>query len=141
VTAAPRVVLDTNVVLSALVFPSGHITDLRHAWQANRIEPLVSDVTAGELARTLTYTRFKLNTEEQQELLADYIPYCTVVDMPSRPPTVPLCRDPADLPFLQLATLGQANFLVTGDKDLQALASSFHCRIVGPAAFLALLNV
>jgi len=136
----PRVVLDTNVVLSALIFPTGHIARLRYAWHENRIEPLVSSVTAGELARALTYARFKLNAEEQQELLADYISYCTVVEMPSRAPAVPLCRDPCDVPFLQLAVAGKADFLVSGDKDIRTLASGFRCPIVSPSEFLSRLK-
>ena len=68
--------------------------------------------------RALTYPRFKLTAEEQRELLADYLPYCTSVVMPAKPPRTPPCRDPFDVPFLQLAVVGKADYLVTGDKDL-----------------------
>ena len=44
----PRVVIDTNLVLSALVFANGRLTPLRQAWQARRVQPLVSRVTADE---------------------------------------------------------------------------------------------
>ena len=139
-SAAPRVVLDTNVVLSALVFAGGHVAPIRHGWHDKRFEPLVSAVTVGELARALAYPRFRLSAEEQQELLADYVPYCTGVNMPARLPKVPQCRDACDLAFLQLALTGKAEFLVTGDKDLLSLARRFPCPIVAPAEFLRSLN-
>jgi putative PIN family toxin of toxin-antitoxin system len=137
-SAAPRVVLDTNVVLSALVFAGGRLAQMRHAWHENRFEPLASAATANELSRALAYPRFKLTPLEQQELLADYLPYCTVVAMPVNPPKVPQCRDPNDLPFLYLAVAGRAEYLVTGDKDLLAVAPRFAHSIIAPEAFLRL---
>ena len=54
----PRVVLDTNLVLSALVFSHGRLGPLRRAWQAGLCMPLVSAVTAAELLRVLQYPKF-----------------------------------------------------------------------------------
>jgi len=50
---APRIVLDANLVLSALVFAQGRLSPLRHAWQGTHCQPLVSSVTAAELIRVL----------------------------------------------------------------------------------------
>ena len=72
---APRVVLDTNVVLSALVFAQGRLAVVRYAWQSGRCQPLVSPATASELVRALAYPKFGLSADEQRELLADYLPY------------------------------------------------------------------
>jgi putative PIN family toxin of toxin-antitoxin system len=104
----PRVVLDTNVVLSALVFGSGSTAHLRHAWQAGACVPLVSAATARELVRVLNYPKFRLDAAEQEELLADYLPYTRTVRIPDPPPAVPACRDPFDTPFLHLAVAGKA---------------------------------
>jgi uncharacterized protein len=120
--AVPRVVLDTNVVLSALVFGGGATARVRQAWQAGRLRPLASTATAQELMRVLAYPKFKLSADEQRELLADYLPCCEVVTIPEPPPRVPACRDPHDLPFLHLALAGKADMLVSGDADLLALA-------------------
>jgi predicted nucleic acid-binding protein len=49
----PRVVLDTNVVLSALLFRGGPTARLRDAWQNGRFVPLASTITADELVRVL----------------------------------------------------------------------------------------
>jgi putative PIN family toxin of toxin-antitoxin system len=136
---APRVVLDTNVVLSALVFARGRLAAVRNAWLAEACSPLVSRVTGAELVRTLAYPKFRLGREEQRELLADYLPYCTTVRMPAKPPKTPACRDPADVPFLQLALAGKAEYLVTGDRDLLALAHRFTCAIIKPEVWLQTL--
>lgn len=122
--APPHVVLDTNVVLSALLFGGAFPARLREAWQAVRVVPVASAATAQELVRVLAYPKFKLSTAEQQDLLADYLPWVRVVRIPAPPPATPRCRDPFDLPFLHLAIAGKAHALVSGDKDLLALAGS-----------------
>ena len=132
----PRVVIDTNIALSALVFAQGRLTTLRQAWQAQRIQPLVSRVTAAELIRVLAYPKFRLSPEEQRELLADYLPYCKTVRIPVPPPKTPACRDAFDVPFLQLALAGKAKALVTGDRDLLCLARGFACPILSVDQFI-----
>lgn len=127
---APRVVLDTNLVLSALVFAQGRLAPLRNAWQQARCRPLVSGTTATELVRVLAYPKFRLTPDDQRELLSDYLPYCTTVRIPAMRPKTPDCRDPFDVPFLELAIAGKADFLVTGDKDLLALAGKLPCPVV-----------
>ena len=134
---APRVVLDTNVVLSALVFTHGQAAGLREAWQGGRCKPLASRATVDELIRVLGYPKFKLDVDEQHELLADYLPYCLTVTIPAKAPRTPSCRDPWDLPFLQLAIVGKAQVLVTGDKDLLDIKSKLLCPIITLEAFLA----
>jgi predicted nucleic acid-binding protein len=63
-------------------------------------------------------------------LLADYLPYCETLRMSGKPPETPACRDPFDIPFLQLAILSKADYLVPGDKDLLSLADSSPCTII-----------
>jgi len=136
----PRAVIDTNLVLSALVFAHGRLSPLRLAWQSELCQPLVSSATAAELIRVLAYPKFKLSTEDQRELLADYLPYCTTVRIPARLPATPDCRDKFDLPFLQLAVTGKADYLVTGDQDLLTLADQFTCPIIAAEQFMKMLN-
>ncbi len=68
----PRVVLDTNLVLSALAFAGGTPAAVRHAWQQGHLTPLVASRTAAELLRVLGYPKFKLSAIEREELFADY---------------------------------------------------------------------
>ncbi len=144
-THPPRVVLDTNVLLSALVFARGSVARLRGLWQSRFVLPLTSTATAEELMRVLAYPKFKLDRQAQRELLADYLPWAEVVAVPKPPPAVPACRDPFALPFLHLAVAGRAQVLVTDDADLLTLAgrkprSRTAFAIVTPATFLASIS-
>jgi putative PIN family toxin of toxin-antitoxin system len=118
--AKARVVFDTNVVLSALLFTHGRLSWLVGHWEAGDCVPLISRVAAEELTRILAYPKFRLTADEQLEALASYIPYCEAVEIVKSCPV--LCRDAQDQPFLDLAHSGKADVLVTGDEDLLALA-------------------
>ena len=78
----PRLVLDTNVVLSALLFSSRSPTWLRHEWQAKTIQPLASRETAMELIRLLAYPKFRLTEDDREDLLDDILPRCETVTVP-----------------------------------------------------------
>ncbi|MFO1278288.1 MAG: putative toxin-antitoxin system toxin component, PIN family [Burkholderiaceae bacterium] len=125
-SAPLRVVLDTNVVLSALVFGGGAAGRVRRAWQHGAVLPLASTATVKELVRVLAYPKFRLSQAEQDELLADYLPYTKTVRIPQPPPQVPACRDVLDAPFMHLAVAGRAHVLVSGDQDLLAIAEAFE---------------
>jgi putative PIN family toxin of toxin-antitoxin system len=137
ISALVRLVIDTNVVLSALLFPSGSLTWIRDLWQTGQVAPMVSLRTLEELVGALAYSKFGLTLNRQRELLNLYLPWCEVVTV-SEPPTVPDCRDPADRPFLELATAAGANALVTGDNDVLALAPVFAIPILTPTALRGL---
>ena len=133
------VVLDTNLVLSALIFAAGRLAPLRLGWQRGRFVPLVSQPTATELIRVLAYPKFKLTPADREELLADYLPHCRSVRIPARLPKLPQCREPNDQMFIELAAVGKADFLVTGDNDLLVMAPAFKGRLVTADSFLAAL--
>jgi uncharacterized protein len=128
-----RVVCDTNVVVSALLFTHGRVSWLVDHWQAGSYMPLVSRTTATELATILAYRKFHLTPNEQLEALGGYIPFCDVVDVASPCPV--LCRDPKDQLFLDLAHSGQADLLVTGDEDLLVLSGQTVFLIESPEAY------
>ena len=131
--APPRLVLDTNVLLSALLFPEGSLSWMRELWMSKTIVPLASRDTTVELIRVLSYPKFRLTRNEMEDLLAEYLPWCEAITV-SPSPTVPDCRDPFDRPFLELALAGDADALVTGDGDLLALAPVFTVPILTPRA-------
>jgi len=135
----PRVVLDTNIVLSALVFARGRLVAVRHAWQRQLCLPLISNVTTHELIRVLAYPKFRLSAPDQEGLLSDYLPWCSAVQIPTRSITAAVIRDPHDLAFLELALAGKADYLVSGDADLHAVAGQFPIPIITAEAFLGLL--
>ena len=135
-----RVVLDTNVVLSALLFRQGRLAWIRQAWQSQQLTPLVCKETAEELLRVLTYPKFKLTAEDQEELLADFLPWAEAATLPDPWPEIPHCRDPHDQVFLALTKLTEADALVTGDNDLLALRECFKTPILTPDELKTLLT-
>jgi putative PIN family toxin of toxin-antitoxin system len=137
--ASLRVVIDTNIIVSALIF-GGKVSRLRLAWQNDLFIPLVSKATTTELIRVLAYPKFKLTPTEQEDLISDYILFCEAVAMPDRLPVIPECRDPFDVPFLLLAVVSEADYLVTGDHDLLSLKDNFSCPIITAEDFINIIN-
>ena len=132
-----RVVLDTNVAVSALVFREGRLAWLREAWEAGRIVPIVSAETVAELVRVLAYPKLKLSEEETKNVLAHYMEHAEAVREAGASVRVPECRDPDDRKFLQLAYAAKADALVTGDEDLLTLAGKSRVPILTPEALNA----
>lgn len=129
-----RVVLDTNVAVSALVFREGRLAWLREAWEAGRIVPVVSAETVAELVRVLAYPKLKLSAEETKDLLAHYMEHAEAVGKVGTPARVPECRDPDDRLFLRLAYAARVEALVTGDEDLLAVSRKSRIPILTPDA-------
>lgn len=137
---SPRWVLDTNVVLSALLRPAGITGRLRLAWQARLFVPLVDPSTTSELLRVLSYPKFRLQPEEQHDLLADYLPWTEAIAKTKRPLPILACRDPNDLSFLHLAVRAEADLLVTGDQDLLSLSGTLPFPLCTPAQAIEVLS-
>lgn len=131
----PRVVLDTNCLVSALIFSRGRFAWLREAWQARRFVALASRDTVSELLRVLSYPKFKLSRNEQETLLAEYLPYIETVKIETTPEGLPDIRDADDVIFLALAVIAKADALVSGDSDIQAVKAQFDPPILTVAEF------
>ncbi len=128
-----RVVFDTAVVVSALLFQKAQLAWLRRHWAERSCMPLVSRATVDELLRVLTYPKFGLRPEDRRELLGEYLVYCKTVSRIERCPVA--CGDCADQPFLGLAHRGNADVLVTGDRALLELATRTGFVIESPADY------
>ena len=134
----PRAVLDTNVVISALLFP-GPVSRLGDLWKSGTFLMLASGEMIGEYVRVLAYPRFELDVDGRRFLLHEEIlPFVIPVKPKKAPP--PTRRDPQDEKFLACARDGKADFLVTGDEDLLALRRIGRCRITPVAEFLRRLQ-
>ena len=138
-----RIVLDTNVLISALLFRNGRLRKLRLAWQAGHVQPVVSAATSAELLRVLNYKKFKLDSSDVQEALALYIPYVSTHSIDPDPNAVghvPFCSDPKDQMFLDLAQTANVKYLISGDDDLLSmddpLRKHLAFRIISPRALL-----
>lgn len=104
-----RVVFDTNSVISALLFRSGHLAWLRSAWASGELVPLVCVETVRELLRVLAYPKFKLSRTEIDELLGDFLPFVEIVELNNE--ELPACRDLHDRVFLKVARLSRTHRL------------------------------
>jgi len=128
-----RVVLDTNTIVSALVFHNGRLAWLRRTWQCGDLVPLVCNGSVSELLRVLSYPKFRLGEPEIRELLGDFLPYAeTVLDL-QETAAAPRCCDEDDQIFIDLAFAAKADALVTGDADLLSLAGTSTLLICSPA--------
>lgn len=127
-----RVVFDSATVVSALCFPRGRLRWLIQHWQAG-CTPLICHASAAEITRVLAYPKFRLSTDERYEFLADYVPFCEVVEIVEHCRVVG--RDPTDQPFLDLAQSGRADVVVSGDLDLLTLAGQTEFVIETPEAY------
>lgn len=128
-------------MVSALVFQNGRLSWLRSSWACGETIPVVSQDTIKELLRVFAYPKFRLNAEEQTELLAEFLPYAETVRRGERAnPSEPRCRDTHDQKFLTLAHQAKVDFLVTGDADLLELNERVTFSIVTPAEFEKLIG-
>ena len=132
-----RVVLDTNVLISALVFESPDAVWLRNLWQHAGIVPVVSRETVEELVRVLSYRKFELTEADQLDLLGDYLPYTETIRVPKLRARIPKCHDPKDEIFLRLAYAAKVDAIVTGDDDLLALAGESRIPILSLSVLAA----
>lgn len=131
-----KAVLDSNTVVSAILFAKGKLTWIRDLWIERRFTPLVSQATSRELIRVLAYPKFDLNEVEVQLLLATYLPYAEIITVGQRKSgRLPRCRDQDDQQFLSLAFWGKAEVLVTGDRALLELNGRTPFAIERPAEF------
>jgi putative PIN family toxin of toxin-antitoxin system len=133
-----RVVLDTNVLVSGLAYPGSVPGRIVAAWRQGNLDVVLSRHILDELARVLPrLPRVRLSAAEIRDLvdsfmfLADVVPTEGAWDERLRDPA----DQPADQPVLRTLLAGGARHLITGDKDLLALAA--HYPIVTPATFWA----
>jgi uncharacterized protein len=134
-----RVILDTNILVSALLSPLGTPAQLLEAWERNAFTLVACDVLIDELrevtGRPFFRARLRASAVEMlAEGIRDFSFYCR--DVP-RGPTAP---DPKDSYLLALAEVSQAEYLVTGDKELLSLKNHKATRITTPAAMIARLK-
>lgn len=132
--AEERVVVDTNVVVSGLLFPDS--VPARAVLKAQKGEILSSEATRLELITVMSRSRFDRYVERQirQRLTAEYVDATVLVEI-SAP--IRVCRDPRDDKFLEVAVHGRADVIVTGDADLLALHPFRGVDILTPADYLA----
>lgn len=139
-----RLVLDTNVVLDMFLFRDRSADAVRRLLEDGRARCAVSERSLAELRHVLARPVWKLDEAGQSAILAAYAGYHDEATAPAAAAAaLPLCSDPADQKFLELARDAGADYLVTKDKALLKLRRAKHgleaFRILTPAQ-LALLT-
>ena len=137
-----RVVLDTNVLLSALLSPRGYPDTIYRAWRAARFEVVTSLAQLEELRRASRYPKFKAVLQPhlvgtmvhnlQRAVVLEHLPQLDAQLGKE-------AADPFDTFLLAMAMAGEADYLVTEDHRAGLLQrkSAGRTRIVTPAIFCA----
>lgn len=136
-TNKPRVVLDTNVLLSALVF-GGRPRQVVELLARDLIDLVISEEILTEMRRhvankfsafTDDLVKFEMLLEQDSELVK------------LGGITITVCRDADDNRILETAVLGSCEYIVSGDKDLLVLERYKNIQILKPAEFLEQFSV
>ena len=131
-----KVVLDTNVLLSGLMFPDGAPGRVVAAWRQARFELVISVPQLAEIGRALAYPKIRrrLGWDDQriEQFIRQLYIRARIVDLDATSVEVP--ADPDDVPILATLVAAKADVLVTGDGDLLALRERH--AIQTPAEFV-----
>lgn len=133
-----RVVVDTNVLISALLF-KGALSRFVELWQKGKIVPVISKKIFEELRVVLEYPKFSLSKDELKSIIEhEILPYFEIVEVKEEVKGV--CRDPEDDKFISCALSASADYIVSGDKDLCDLKQYGPIKIVRASDFLKTLK-
>ena len=135
-----RVVLDTGILIAALITADTSPDQVYQAWRKKRFTLITSVWQLGEFRRASRYERVKkvLRPTEAGNLVNGLKRHATVL---TELPNVDLSQDPQDNPVLAMAIAGEADYLVTGDRrGLLSLKRVGATRIVTAAEFLKILK-
>lgn len=137
-----KAVLDTNVIVSAIITGKGVPSQLLQAWRKQEWVLVVSPSLLQEVQRVLSVPKiaqvYAVTRQDIADLIRLFTSRATIV---SENLTIPrTVRDPEDDHILACAKEGQADYIVSGDQDLLTLTSYEGIPIVTPAAFAGLLK-
>lgn len=133
-----RVVLDTNVLVSALLF-RGETSRLVDLWKKGKIIPVITHETFEEFKDVLTYQKFSLNEKEIKTIIEEEIlPFFEVVEVQKK--IRGICRDPDDDKFISCAISASADYIISGDKDLSDMKKYKSVKIIKSADFLKMFE-
>jgi putative PIN family toxin of toxin-antitoxin system len=128
-----RVVLDTNVLVSGLAYPGSVPGRIANAWRQGGLGVVLSHHILNEMVRVLPrLPRVHLTPAEIRDLADSFMFQADIVEPEGAQDA---SRDPADQPVLLTLVAAKVDYLVTGDKDLLALAGQYP--IITPAEFWA----
>lgn len=140
VVVGMRLILDTNILVAALITRGTPPDKLYEAWRDGRFTLLTSELQIEEIRRVTRREgiRFRIHQAEAGRLVNDLRRLATLIE---NLPTLDVSPDPYDNFLLAMAQAGHADLLVTGDKrDLLSLSSHQGTRILTARDALGLLG-
>jgi putative PIN family toxin of toxin-antitoxin system len=135
-----RVILDTNVLLGALISPHGPPDAIYRAWRAARFDLVTSVAQLDEMRRVSRYPKLKsILPAHRVGTMVNNMQRAIVLDVLLSLPEGVEAPDPNDAFLLAMALTGEPDYLVTGDRRAGLLQRGRigHTRIVTPATFCA----
>jgi putative PIN family toxin of toxin-antitoxin system len=132
-----RVVLDTNVLISAILF-GGNPRQILEKAIRGEIRLCLSEPILEELKGVLQRSKFDYSPEMIQVILTELTGVSDFVN-PSKTINV-VSEDPGDNRILECAVEAQANYIVTGDFHLLKLSRYRNIEVVNAVAFLEKLS-
>jgi len=135
-----KIVLDTCILISALITVDTPPDKIFQAWKKKRFELFTSEWQLNEFRRVSRYPKLQpfINPIEAGQMVNGLKLKAVVY---TALPTVDLCQDPDDNPILAIVLESKADFLVTGDKrDLLSMEYVGTTPIISAASFLAKLE-
>jgi len=133
-----KVVIDTNVLVSALIF-GGILSNIADLWRNGRITPFLSRDTFEELRDVLLYPKFKLTEDEIKSVIEEEILPCfEVVEVGEVINGV--CSDADDDKFLTCAIAASADFIVTGDNAFLSVEKFRSVRIIKASGLIEIVQ-
>lgn len=135
----PRAVLDTNVLVSALITPAGASARLLLELRAGSFELVVSPTLLSELREVLGRPKFERNVSMSEiDAYVELIERESILAEDPAPSSTPMSVDPDDEYLVDLARAARVDALVTGDDHLLALRDTLP--VVTPREFLESLT-
>jgi putative PIN family toxin of toxin-antitoxin system len=132
-----RVVLDTGVLISGLIRPSGAVGDGLHALRDGRFTAIYSTPMVLEIIDVLGRQHFRSKYHIQAEDITALIDLLRLRgELVTPKQSVTACRDPKDNKFLEAALAGVADVIVSGDDDLLTLNPFEGIDILRPTEFI-----
>lgn len=130
-----RVMLDCNVVLSASLTPNSTSSKVVRILEELHVM-LASEETVEEFLQTILQTKFDKYFRPVDTCVEIVAGYSNKAEWITPTDRITVCRDPKDNKYLELALSGQADCIITGDRDLLSLNPFKNISIISPSEFL-----
>lgn len=127
-----RIVLDTNIFISGIFWEGNYCSKIIHAWRANTIHLVTSLALIDELAKTLRTFKIQMDEEMIEEWCHMIIENAIIVEPRER---ITIVTDPDDNKFLEAAVAGNAQYIISQDKQLLKVKEYKRIKIINPKEF------